>query len=141
MAWYADLTECDYFRTWHSSLLRAVGWLEQGKEFTRGTVDPHVLSKLTNLHEDAWEFCHFCGYHRCDLCPNQRSGHKDSVNNMFIPGDGFLYVCPELILHYINDHQYSPPIEFCEAVLACPPMNSPAYLESVEPVWRQAETP
>jgi hypothetical protein len=78
--------------------------------------------------------------HRCDLCLGELSERKVGVNNLFIPGDGFLYVSPELILHYINDHQYSPPVEFCEAVLACPPMNSRAYLNVVEPLWRRAET-
>jgi hypothetical protein len=78
------------------------------------------------------------GYHECDLCLSERKG---GITNLFIPGDGFLYVCPELILHYINDHQYSPPVEFCEAVLACAPMNSSDYLKVVEPLWRRAKTP
>jgi hypothetical protein len=99
-----------------------------------------VLSKLAKLLRDTWEPCHCCGMHRCDLCLGELSERKVGVNNLFIPGDGFLYVSPELILHYINDHQYSPPVEFCEAVLACPPMNSRAYLNVVEPLWRRAET-
>jgi len=140
MTWYADLTECDYFPLCDSSLVRAVGWLERGKVYTHGTVDLQVLVKLTELHRDAWEPCHVMGYHGCDLCPRGLSAHKMGVKNLFIPGDGFLYVCPELILHYINDHQYSPPIEFCEAILTCPPMNSPAYLNVVEPLWRRAKT-
>jgi len=63
MNWYADLTECDYFRTWHSSFLRAVGWLDHGNVYTRGTVDPQVLAKLTELHRDALEPCHVMGFH------------------------------------------------------------------------------
>lgn len=49
MAWYADLAECDYFNTWHSSFLRAVGWLERGQPYPRGTVDLLVFNKLTGL--------------------------------------------------------------------------------------------
>lgn len=138
MAWYADLAECDYFSTCHSSFLRAVGWLERGKSYTSGTVDLQVLNKLTELHRDAWEPCSFMGLHGCDLCLSEgEMGHT----NLFVPGDGFLFVCPELILHYIKGHQYSPPVEFCEAVLACPPMNSGDYLKVVEPLWRRADTP
>ena len=62
------------------------------------------------------------------------------MKNLFIPSDGFLYVCSELILHCINDHQYSPPNEFCAAVLTCPSMHSIAYLKAVEQLWRKAKT-
>lgn len=51
-----------------------------------------------------------------------------------MPADGFLYVAPELILHYIERHQYLPPDDFCRAVLACPPCSSPAYLSAVKPL-------
>lgn len=47
------------------------------------------------------------------------------------PENQFLYVCPELITHYISVHGYSPPEEFCEAVLACPQMGSDEYLAAV----------
>ena len=140
MTWYADLAECDYFPRCHPSFLRAVGWLEPGNVYTRWTVDPHVLAKLTDLLRHPWQPCHPMGFHHCDLCPRELSEHKVGVNNLFIPGDGFLYVCPELIPHYINDHQYSPATEFCEAVMACPPMNSRTYLRVVEPLWTRETT-
>ena len=47
--------------------------------------------------------------------------------NLYIPHNGKIYVCPELITHYINAHHYEPPQEFCEAVLACPLMDSMEY--------------
>jgi len=51
--------------------------------------------------------------------------------NLFVPGAGHVYVAPELILHYIDEHQYQPPRNFCDAVLACPPMGSTEYFESL----------
>jgi hypothetical protein len=42
-----------------------------------------------------------------------------------------LYAAPSLILHYIDAHEYAPPEAFCEAVLACPPMGSEAYLQAI----------
>jgi hypothetical protein len=45
--------------------------------------------------------------------------------NSFVPGDGFLYVFPNLITHYMRVHAYAPPAEFCEAVLRCPPVDTP----------------
>jgi hypothetical protein len=52
-------------------------------------------------------------------------------SNLFVPGAGLVYVAPELILHYIDAHQYQPPRAFCDAVLACPPMGSAEYLEAL----------
>jgi hypothetical protein len=42
-----------------------------------------------------------------------------------------IYVCPELITHYVNAHYYKPPEVFCDAVLACPAMGSLEYKRSL----------
>jgi hypothetical protein len=52
-------------------------------------------------------------------------------NNLFIPGDGLLYVAPSTIIHYIDSHDYLPPIEFIDAVLRCPRMRSMEYLKAI----------
>ncbi|MBA4105156.1 MAG: hypothetical protein C0485_05310 [Pirellula sp.] len=65
------------------------------------------------------------GVHECEIC--QFHGEAVGSANLYIPFDGNIYVCPELITHYINAHLYSPPSIFCDAVLACPPMNSMGY--------------
>jgi hypothetical protein len=51
--------------------------------------------------------------------------------NVFVPGEACVYVAPSLILHYIDTHAYAPPDVFWEAVRACPPMRSMAYLKLV----------
>jgi hypothetical protein len=51
--------------------------------------------------------------------------------NVFVPGNDKIYVAPELILHYIDQHGYSPPAEFQQAVLDCPTMRSVAYLRAI----------
>lgn len=53
------------------------------------------------------------------------------VFNLFIPGDGVLYVAPSLILHYMDAHGYGPPKEFQASVMSCPPMRSMDYLKAV----------
>ncbi len=50
--------------------------------------------------------------------------------NLFIPGEGCVYVAPSLIAHYIRSHRYAPPAEFVEAVLECPEMHSEEYLQA-----------
>jgi hypothetical protein len=50
--------------------------------------------------------------------------------NLFVPGEGCVYVAPSLIAHYIRTHAYVPPQEFVEAVLRCPEMHSEEYLQA-----------
>ncbi len=69
------------------------------------------------------------GVHPCGLC--RYGGEAHGKNNLFIPGDGCIFVCPELVTHYMNAHRYAPPGEFCRAVLECPPMGSMEYLKSL----------
>ncbi len=123
MAWYEDLSECDYFGN-AAHLLRAIGWLERGKSFSTGEIKIEVLEKLSALRKHPWTsgYTVFRGYHDCDICRLE-----EGTINLFIPANGFLYVCPELITHYIVAHKYLPPDDFCEAVLKCPPMDSMEY--------------
>ena len=36
MSWFDDLGPCDYFGPEHATGLKAVGWLEEGREFPQG---------------------------------------------------------------------------------------------------------
>lgn len=128
MAWYEDLAECDYFGGHPAPSLRAVGWLERDRGFVQGPVDRQVYERLQELLKRPWEPMVAGGRHECDLCLYEGTRGK---SNLFIPGSGFLYVCPELIIHYMNAHGYKPPAEFCHAVLACPPMRSIIYLREI----------
>jgi hypothetical protein len=124
MAWYEDLAPCGYFGTECMTCLRAVGWLERGKSFLVGQVEVEVYKRVVELCEDPWQPCEFMGLHHCDLC--QYEG-KAGQRNVFVPAGDAILVCPELIAHYMNEHGYRPPDEFCIAVLACPPMRSMPY--------------
>ena len=135
MAWFEDSSPCKYFGAELTPCLRAVGWLENGKPFTSGPQDRRVYDKLKELRKGflqarwRWYLLNsFFGYHGCSLCFGRGA---EGVNNLFIPGPGFIFVAPELILHYMDAHAYQPPPEFCQAVLACPPVPSAAYLEAV----------
>ena len=62
------------------------------------------------------------------------------IANLFVPGDGFLWTAPSMIVHYIADHGYRPPDAFLTAVDACPAMSTPAYLEAIKvhgPTWSE----
>jgi hypothetical protein len=129
MVWFADLSPCTYFGEECASFLRAVGWLERAKPFPSGPVESEVFGRLVELLKNPWQPGMFMGFHRCDLCLYE--GNATSVRNLFIPGGSVVFVCPELVVHYMNAHWYRPPDEFCRAVLACPAMRSVPYLKAL----------
>jgi hypothetical protein len=140
MAWFADLSPCSYFGDEHATGLIAVGWLEADHEFPCGDVSAACVGRLHELFASPWQPLIFCGYHSCSLCPPgprvppgqlYRPAQPRGYRNLFVPATGFLYVTPELVLHYIAAHRYHPPAEFEDAVLACPPMETAAYMRAV----------
>jgi hypothetical protein len=128
MTWFADLSPCTYFGENSAPVLRAVGWLEKRKPFEIEARDKRVYEKLQTLSNNPWQPNVTMGCHECELCAYEPALGSE---NIFIPADGFLFVCPVLITHYMNAHSYGPPESFCDAVLRCPPMRSMEYLKSV----------
>lgn len=140
MAWYEDLHPCDYFGAQFADKLVAVGWLSPDRPFAKGEASPAVVEELLDLLQNPWQPALAAGRYPCGFC--RYSGGPTSIRfsgkaadlgvcNLFVPGDGFLFVAPSLILHYIDAHEYAPPHQFCEAVLRCPPMKSVAYLQAL----------
>lgn len=129
MTWYADLSQCDYFGADAASFLRSVGWLESGRPYSQGQVETEVYHRLVELCKEPWQPVVCMGPHNCDLCRYESAAM--STKNLIIPGDGFLYVAPEGIVHYMNVHEYAPPEEFCLAVLACPSMQTMEYRKAL----------
>jgi hypothetical protein len=125
--WFEDLTPCTYFSL--EVKFVAIGWLHRDKPFATGLVDRTVYDALVEMREHRLDPLTYLGVHYCDLC---RSGDKPrGSSNLLVPGDGVLYVAPELIVHYISGHRYAPPDVFCRAVLASPPVRSREYAKAV----------
>ena len=152
MTWFADLSPCNYHGEAAAGKLRAVGWLSYDHPFPTGSVPPDVFDRLRRLLIFPFPFGGTIGHHSCDLCysarlraqgeaiekarfPDPRIGLPQTVPRyttrssqmLFVPGEHEIYACPELILHYIADHRYSPPEEFRRAVLDCPRIPSVRY--------------
>lgn len=119
MAYFEDLMPCDYF-PWRG--LTAVGWLEPNRSFEQGPVSEQFVDALRRLLAFPWFPLHFAGGHHCGFCEVFYS-HR----NLIVPDGSDFFVCPEMILHYIEDHQYRPPTRFQDAVFACPATHSEAY--------------
>lgn len=140
MAYYKDLSSCDYFEMVYKGPLTAIGWLEPEHDYARREVDLDFFTKLCQLLQCPWNPDTFLGFQGCGFC--RFSGGAETLLrlpcgtyripgwsrlNLFIPGDGVVYVSPEMIAHYIDAHEYKPPQQFVDAVMDCPPMKSPEY--------------
>lgn len=132
---------------------RAIGFLRRGEPFASGNVDPQVFERLCELTQEPKQPWACGGVHFCDLCrftgnsvghlqrvfgkpgefrnPGYRVSAVSSSVDLWIPGNGFLYHCPTSITHYIDCHGFSPPDDFCDAVLKCPPTRSIAYYKLI----------
>lgn len=134
MAHYEDLQACDRFGVWDRLL--AVGWLEHGKPYARGTVSAAFLARFRELAQNPWQPPRARRrYHRCDLCAGPTWGD----GNVFVPAGDRAYVAPNLLPHYVEAHGYAPPGEFIAAVMACPPA-SEAYEAAMTRLSPQGET-
>ena len=125
MTWFADLAPCQYFGAAGGSDLLAVGWLDSEFNFPKGEISVEVYRRLVMLTADCWQPAATAGLHKCNFC--QFDGEASGNNNLFIPAKGILYVCSQLITHYINAHHYQPPEEFRSAVLQCPDTRTIEY--------------
>src|SRR5262245_56968741 len=125
MAYYQDLAPLDYFGVRHATTLRAVEWLSRDHQFPSGPVDRATFDRLAELLRDPWQPTICMGVFGCQLCRFAPEAH--GARNLFVQSDGVVFVCPELILHYMNAHGYSPPDQFCRALTACPDTQSLDY--------------
>lgn len=87
-----------------------VGWLGAEAPFARGTIDGEAARRLARLARKPVRVTR--GRHACELC------HRASGNGeLWIRGAADrVYAAPSLISHYVNAHQYRPPIELLDAL-------------------------
>jgi hypothetical protein len=113
--------------------VRAIGWLAPESPYPRGVVSPDCLARIADFcalcTESAialgWPFA--AGPHHCEFC-----GEAAAAGNLGVPASDLLYVCPEMLAHYVRDHSYLPPQEFIDAVMQAPLPGSPEYERAVE---------
>lgn len=108
--YFEDLSICTYGLFPKECGVKSIGWLEKGKEFNRGEVDPKIVEKLKTHKPGSL----YMGYHNCEFCDDKNA--KCCSDILIVNKDGQIYQCPKLIIHYIEDHNYLPPQEFLDAV-------------------------
>ncbi len=138
VAYFADLTPYEYFAEYEPLTPRPlnVGWLSSRMPFTKRTTDAEFRRKLLAFCGDQYAVLPAQGFQQCELCGldwgdwyEQRhdqygAGHRlASIGNgeIRVQGASAVYAAPMLIYHYVLEHDYKPPVEFIEAILAGDP--------------------
>jgi hypothetical protein len=101
-----------------------VGWLEKGQPFTQGVVSDDFKHRLLVLCAKSVKTR---GFHSCTFCTENQERKTYLLKEKSVSmGSGFFelrgkhwktYMAPDLIYHYVEEHNYKPPGEFIEAVL------------------------
>ena len=134
MTFYPDESPCTYFKD--APELTAIGWLDSEYAYTKGPVEQSFFDKLGELFIKPWQPYFFAGLHECHWCRFTGGPVVIAVNNkrvelgasnLFVPGENAMYVVPSKALHYIDAHEYAPPMQFQDAVMRCPPTESAEY--------------
>lgn len=103
--------------------LIAIGWLGDKKDFPVGNVPQEFIDRLTRLITyqgntvtvyRGYFPCAFCGYN--GMLTNVQPEMGGGI--LLVPGMNIVFICPDMILHYVSEHSYLPPQSFVDAVLS-----------------------
>lgn len=141
--YYPDLSEfsCDP-RKPSDTTLKCVGWLSARNYYPKKPAERHFLDAL-------WWLCRHPivehrGFHECEFCSPPQSkqvygdwgGSRIKLGSklIFVFGsDSTAYVCPDMIFHYVLEHDYAPPEEFVRAVESGPRPGTLEFARLVHP--------
>jgi len=144
MAYYPDLSRYSYWDEEYRQNTVNVGFLSSQYDYERRKAAPELLDALAR-------FCTVCvgltrGYHSCEFCPpadrevikkvpfGDRYITLGSAEIRVFGVNGAIYAAPTLIHHYVSEHDYAPPEEFVQAVLAGSAPPDPSYLNRLRDI-------
>lgn len=111
----------------------AVGFLSRKHPFNKGTAPPNFAKRLLQFCHPEKTVCQTHGKRKSPFDGKHIEVELDGVTftlggaEIRILGEQEIYAAPDLIYHYVVDHQYQPPDEFVQAVLKGPAPNSPEF--------------
>lgn len=129
MTYFKDLSDYSYHPSGVGNSVKNVGWIDGSY-----SVGVHVNScqkqELIDKLLELWEkrVVKTRGFHSCELCENPAmpSTYVSESKQVFNLGSaefrveasttGEVYAAPDLIVHYISEHDYQPPSSFVEAL-------------------------
>ena len=139
MSYFPDLgNSC---QVGHGDDMRAIGWLHPDHPFPRAALPDGFLPILERHLRSRWESQNLLGIHVCEFCPPPDFGCgtiPDALDltapgavcgayHLYVPTAEWVYIAPEMILHYSVRHQYAPPDGFVRAVLSAPDQGSDEF--------------
>ena len=134
MAYFPDVSPCAYGHRTHPGVVH-VGWLDGPHPFARVSIDSRLVRKMKLLAAKPVEV--YGGKHVCELCvpppglektimpngiaidPNcswAKWDHGSSNGEIRVLHKGVTFAAPVLIVHYIEEHGYLPPVQFLLAI-------------------------
>ena len=137
MTYFADLTPYTYWEPpggdgqlgpdepWPDLPMRNVGWLDAAHPFPTGAPPDELIPALVKLAKARVRQTR--GYHYCEICVRDLGEDaREAVRQGVIAresaefqvwGDTVVYAAPQLLIHYVDAHDYLPPPEFCAAAM------------------------
>lgn len=109
-----------------------IGWLDPEHPWTRGQVAAHDRERLAAFcQHPIWSSL---ASNRCCLCLppafiRLSSGQPLGAGLVYVITANCIYACPDLIIHYVDEHDYAPPADLLRALHTCPLPQTPWYSE------------
>ncbi|WP_460068210.1 DUF7919 family protein [Streptomyces sp. YKOK-I1] len=111
---YLDLSPYEYAR--FPLPLRCIGWLGREHGVQGGAEHPLSIAELTRLKAASQRLGSVTlGVHECDFCPEE-SAFEGNGEFRYYLRNGETYSAPMMMLHYIEVHDYRPPLVFREGL-------------------------
>jgi hypothetical protein len=107
-----------------------IGWIDSSMEYEKAEKNEEFLKKMLILIKKSGNMMR--GYHRCQYCLKDRMiGNEydlicvkegDSTitlgsREIYFQYGNFVFISPDLIYHYIENHSYKPPDLYYDAVM------------------------
>ncbi len=111
----------------------AVGFLTRKHPFPTGKTPAGFAKKLLSYCHPNKTVCHTLGTRKSPFSNEHievefdGKSHKLGAAEIRIIGTEDIFAAPDLIYHYVTDHNYLPPDEFIDAVMKGPAADSAEY--------------
>ena len=111
----------------------AVGFLSRKYQFNKGKTPPKFAEKLLRFCHPSKTVCQTHGKRKSPFDGKHIEVEFDGSvftlggAEIRILGEQEIYAAPDLIYHYVVDHEYQPPDEFVQAVLKGPNPDSAEF--------------
>lgn len=110
-----------------------IGWLSIDHPYPKAPSAPEFIERLSDL--TAYHFWPMRGFHVCEFCDtiveHPRHGLLGAAEIRVRAPDCW-YASPNLLLHYVEIHEYRPPDEFIDAAMTGPAPFTPQYEKDLD---------